>query len=387
MIFVILTLIFIPGWIYAQPTPVKTIGIGIANPTRATLVVHGAVGATTGIFGGESSGVSLQRNLPAIGFNQYFNGSNKYIANGFAAVQFFDHTNGNMVIDLFPSGAKDASAPSLNRALVIGSNGNVGIKTNSINASLYVAKAGSGDGSAVFGGTHYNSHFHYAATEDNYIRAGKAGGNIYISDVPNGKVIIGSGSSYVGINTSSPVYPLEIRQTGATGIILVEPNNAFNNWEQVVGLYNEGPQSSLKLIYNGILKCFFRPTDGAFVTVSDERLKTGILPLSPVLNKMLQLRPVEYEINHNSASRENAIGFIAQEVQPIFPGLVATTGNAEITGKTFTDFHTINYDAFKTLSIKLVQEEQFLIVDLQKRQQEISRKLEAIEKKLSIKVK
>jgi hypothetical protein len=363
----------------------QNVGIGISNPTRATLEVHGAVGTTAAIFGGESTGISLQRNWPSVGFNQYYNGVSKYISNGFAAVQYLDPTNGYMTLDMFPDGVTDATAPSLNRALVIGYNGNIGIKTNPVNASLYVIKGGNSDGSAIFGGTDFSSYFHYSVTEDTYIRAGKSGGNVYINDLPNGKIIMGSGTSYVGINTTTPAYPLEIRQTGATGLILVEPAETFNNWEQVVGLYDGGPQSSLKFIYNGQLKTFIRPTDGELIASSDKRLKTNILPLISILHKIIQLRPVCYEMKYNNPDHEKTIGFIAQEVKQIFPEMVTVSPNTVAKGVTIPDFHGLNYNSFKILAVKAVQEEQVLIQDLQSRQTEIARRLEALERKLSIK--
>lgn len=371
--------------IATQPLSSQTVGIGISNPTRATLEVHGAVGATAAIFGGESTGISLQRNWPAIGYNQYYNGASKYMSNGFAAVQYLDPTNGNMTIDMFPNGVANSTAALLNRALVIANNGNIGIRANAINASLFATKAGNFDGSAVFGSISNYSHFHYSDTEDTYIRPGKTGSNVYINDIPSGKVIIGSGNSFVGINTTNPVYPLEIRQTGTTGLILVEPAQTFNNWEHVVRLYNGSPQSSLNMHYKGLLKILFSPTNGDLITVSDRRLKNNIRPLPLQLDKIMQLRPVEYEMKYDNPAHEKTIGFIAQEVNKLFPELVTLFPNTVTKGVTIDDFHALNYNAFKILAVKAVQEEQELINDLQTRHDEIIRRLEAVEKKLAAK--
>ena len=380
-IFLLIVLNYV--FLQSQNLFAQNVGIGISNPTLARLEVHGAVGNTSAIFGTESSGISLQRNS-SIGFNQYNNAGSRYLSNGFASVQYLDPATGNLVFDMFPNGVKDAIVLSVNRALVIGNNGNIGIRTTPVNASLYVVKAGNFDGTAVLGGTHYNSHFNYSTTEDTYIRSGLAGGHVFINDLFGGKVIMGRGNSYVGINTSNPVYPLEIRQTGLTGIMLVAPENNFNNWEQVVGLYNSGPESSLKLLYNGVLKSFFRPTDGAFVTASDRRLKTNIQPFTSILDKIMQLRPVEYEAKFNNPDHDKTIGFIAQEVKQVFPELVHVTSN-KLEGETIADFHSLNYNGFNVLAVKAVQEEQILIEDLQSKQNEMKRRMDIIEKKLSIK--
>jgi hypothetical protein len=296
----------------------QNITIGISSSTRARLELQGAVGSTTAIFGGESSGISLQRNWPGIGFNHYYNAGDKWIGSGFAAVQHFDPAAGRMDIRTFLNGIANSTMTGSNLALSISNNGNIGIRAYPVDASIYATKAGNFDGAAVFSGSHYASFFCYSNSEDTYIRPGIANGTVFINDIPGSKVVIGSGTSFVGINTTLPTCPLEIRQTGLTGLILVEPEESYNNWEQVVGFYEAGPHSSLKMLYNGQLKSFFRPTDGALVNTSDRRLKTNIRPLYSSLEKIMQLRPVEYEINTNKQQPYKTVGFIAQEVREVF---------------------------------------------------------------------
>ncbi|HMJ47227.1 MAG TPA: tail fiber domain-containing protein [Ferruginibacter sp.] len=363
----------------------QNVGIGTPTSTRAKLELHGSVLSTSAIFGGESTGISLQSNWPGVGFNAYASNGFRYIADGYGAVKYLNPGNGYLSLVMLPLGIKDAVAGPQSTAMTISNIGNIGIRTNAPTASLHAIKAGNFDGSAIFGGTHYNTHFHYGVTEDTYIRAGKSGGNVYINDIQSAKIIIGSGTSLVGINTATPAYPLEIRQTGATGLILIEPAQTYNRWEHVVGLYNGGPESSLKLLYNDQLKCFFRPTDGAFITSSDRRLKTNIKPVSYVLNKIIQLRPVEYEMNGNKTDHSKNIGFIAQEVKKIFPGIVTTPTSESTNNLMKRDLHALSYNAFNVIAIKGVQEEQELIIALQNRHSEIIMLLEAIEKKMAIK--
>ena len=146
----------------------QNVGIGISNPTRAKLELNGAAGATSAIFGGESSGISLQRNYPAIGFNQYYSTTSKYMSIGYAANLFLDPNTGYMGLDMLGTG--NANTTALIRAFTIADNGNIGIGTNPSNATLFVKKGTNVDGSAVFGGSQYNSHFHYGTNEDTYIR-------------------------------------------------------------------------------------------------------------------------------------------------------------------------------------------------------------------------
>ena len=330
----------------------QNVGIGTTTPTRAKLEVHGSVGNTSAIFGGESTGISLQRNWPTIGFNQYYNAGNKYMANGFAAVQFVDPTLGYMAFDMFPSGVANAATGAAVRAMNINSSGNVGIRGAAANASLSVARGNGPEGTAVFYGTTYHSIFNSSTSENTYIRAGKIDGDVYINDVPGGKIIMGNGSSYIGINAPDPTYPLEIRQVNGRGLILVQPQT-FNNWEVRVS-----PDGYLELIFNGSWKGGFDYDDGHYISTSDKRLKTNIQNLPSLLDKIMQLRPVVYEMKNHNPNHKNTFGFIAQDVKKIFPELVTVKQDTASGYPGITDLHALNYSEFGVLAIKAIQEQQ-----------------------------
>jgi hypothetical protein len=58
----------------------------------------------------------------------------------------------------------------------------------------------------------------------------------------------------------------------------------------------------------------------AFGSFSDSRLKENITDLPPQLDNILSLRPVEFDYKDGSGHQ---LGFIAQEVQEIYPDLVS----------------------------------------------------------------
>src|SRR6476619_5723233 len=132
----------------------QNVGIGVATPTKGKFEVQGVAGsgATVAAFGTESTGISLQRNWPTIGFNQYRDivtpgSQGRYMSSGYAAIQYFDHVNGAMAFDMFPSGTANTFTPAANRGITILSSGNVGIGTSGSNtASLYVVKGTNFDG-------------------------------------------------------------------------------------------------------------------------------------------------------------------------------------------------------------------------------------------------
>lgn len=117
------------------------VGIGTLTPTRAKLEVHGVSGEgkTGGIFGGDGAGLSLQRDWPTIGFNQYrdnASGYGKYLSNGYAGIQHLDPSTGLMSFDFFPNGSANAEAASTTRALQLSHTGNVAIKGAAPNSEL-----------------------------------------------------------------------------------------------------------------------------------------------------------------------------------------------------------------------------------------------------------
>jgi hypothetical protein len=77
--------------------------------------------------------------------------------------------------------------------------------------------------------------------------------------------------------------------------------------------YNSGSNGNGGISGNG-------DTQAAFFTTSDARLKENIVDLPPQLANILALRPVEFDYK---ASKGHQIGFIAQEVQAIYPDLIS----------------------------------------------------------------
>ena len=193
-------------------------------PDLKSTCMIAAVDATSGIFGGETTGISLQRNWPGIGFNEYWNGGRKYIANGYGAVQTFDPNTGSMYLDMLINGTTNQLTGGVSRAFVISNAGNVGIKTDATNASLYVVKGGNFAGTAVFRGFDHNTHFNYGNEEHTYIRPGYDFRTVFLNDV-GGHVVLGGGNAMVGINSSNPTSTLEIRQYDGKGLILINPDD------------------------------------------------------------------------------------------------------------------------------------------------------------------
>lgn len=359
-------------------------GIGVSNPSRAKLEVWGASGTgnTTGLFGSER-GISLQRSYPAIGFNQYVDNANvgRYMASGYAAMWQYVHNDPGLAqglsLNMYPSGTDNAVLPAPNRVWNFTSNNRLQILSTGVGGSavLDVGRGTGVDGTALFLGTEYNSHFNYSTGENTYIRGGKSFSDVILNDIPNGKVVFGNTAATLGLNTNGYVPPttLEVRQSNG-GIELTNSSYVDLPWEWRVA---SGGSPTFNLYYAGVLKNYFLPTTGA-LAVSDERIKTNIEPLAPVMDRIMQLEAVTYMMKDAVKGQRRSMGFIAQNVASLFPNLVSHSmpGGADLMG--------LDYSGFGVLAIKGIQEEQGQIDKLGTDLSDAGKRLQVIEKKLAL---
>jgi Chaperone of endosialidase len=375
------------NYLFAQPEPGNNVGIGITNPTLARLQVNGVSGSgtTSAIFGGDGTGVSFQRNAPVIGFNQYrdnITGNGKYMANGFAATQTLDPTTGYMYFDMFPSGVANASIPAGTRSLTISNTGNIGIQAGAINATLFAFKAGNPSGAASFGGTSYTSYFCFGPQEHTYIRGGLNNSRVFINDVNTGNILIGAGNSFVGINTPIATATLDIRQVGGKGLIIINPDRNFDNWELHTGYYQDAPESDLKLYNNELLVGHFAAVQGWYeYTTSDRRIKTNITPLPSVLDKLALLQPKEYEMKDFNENHEKTFGFMAQDINELYPTFVRIQNIRVDSINRIPDLYSLNYDGFDIIAIKALQEQYEQLKTLEKKNMALLKRLDELDKK------
>jgi hypothetical protein len=149
-----------------------------------------------------------------------------------------------------------------------------------------------------------------------------------------------SGAGVLGINDTANIsYHLRVRSTTNTGItgaarfatdysgdvssvpVLIEKYDATNTTSQILARFNIGlgstPSGSGQIVANGA-------NQAAFGTYSDVSLKENIEPLGDELANICALNPVEFDYKNGSGHQ---IGFVAQEVQQVYPDLVSPDEN------------------------------------------------------------
>ncbi|MEZ5082842.1 MAG: tail fiber domain-containing protein [Bacteroidales bacterium] len=148
----------------------------------------------------------------------------------------------------------------------------------------------------------------------------------------------------VGINELSPEMMLHIKQDVANLAIRFEHQNTADQWQNGIGTSTK----NYKFYYNNLSRADISSVDGAYVATSDIKLKKEIHSLEPVLSKVIQLKPATYYyIDNTNNAGPRSTGFIAQEVEELFPDLVRESDDG---------YKGLVYDGFAVISIKAIQE-------------------------------
>lgn len=131
------------------------------------------------------------------------------------------------------------------------------------------------------------------------------------------------------------------------GVSIENPgsNNAY--WT----LYSANHDGNLELYYQGNLKGEFISGTGEYTALSDRRLKKNIRPFSSVLDRVRELNPASYSYTDDLQDRTQ-IGFVAQEVEPLFPELV----HRGAVGDSDQEVYQLNYSGFGVIAIAAIQE-------------------------------
>ncbi|MEZ4942607.1 MAG: tail fiber domain-containing protein [Saprospiraceae bacterium] len=257
-----------------------------------------------------------------------------------------------------------------------GNSGNVGIGLDTPLAQLHIM----GDQNALFlegaeptlsftkGGTPLASLSH---SPGSYLMESLDSSAIILS-TSGGKALVVDGiSGNVGIgDANSGIARLKVKQTDLSGGLMIE--NALGGfWE-----FRSNAATGGLILFNNTLgqvpAGFFAP-NGVY-TPSDRRLKKDVAGLSAVLDKIIRLEPVRYHYNPESAESKTSLGFIAQDVEAIFPELVGTS-----TGDDGIQYLALNYAGFSVLAIKAIQEQQKQIEALEGRNAAMLSQLNALE--------
>jgi len=95
-------------------------------------------------------------------------------------------------------------------------------------------------------------------------------------------------------------------------------------------------------------------SNNSYGSLSDVKLKENVVDATPKLEKLTQVRVVNYNL---IGETQKQIGVIAQELEQIFPGMVEETPDRDEEGNDLgTTTKSVKYSVFVPMLIKAVQE-------------------------------
>ncbi len=211
------------------------------------------------------------------------------------------------------------------------------------------------------------------AAGENSIAAGKQTQALALGSVAYGDNTFASGdlSFTAGFNTTSEAYASIV--IGQYNILEGGQSTYWDDADPLLiagnGIsaapYPIGRSNAMILYKNGNLWIA-----GGLTEDSDKRLKENIVNMKNVLPNVLKINPVYYEfINKKSHPAGRHIGFIAQEIEPLFPELV---------NKNSQGFLSLQYANMTAVLLQAIKEQQVIIDEQNKKNKELEMQLKLI---------
>ena len=131
-----------------------------------------------------------------------------------------------------------------------------------------------------------------------------------------------------------------------------------NNTSSPGFIYDTGGTNRLIIWGNGNVV----NTNNSYGAISDIKLKENVVDATPKLDKLNQVRIVNYNM---IGEEQKQLGVIAQELEQIFPSMVDESPDRDKEGNDLgTTTKSVKYSVFVPMLIKAIQEQQALIVSM-----------------------
>ena len=142
-------------------------------------------------------------------------------------------------------------------------------------------------------------------------------------------------------------------------IFISNARNTTNGTYNIIGAYNTTAAAfKFAVLDSGNVQ----NTNNSYGALSDIKLKENIIDATPKLEKLNQVRVVNYNFIGND---QKQIGVVAQELEQIFPSMVEETPDRDGEGNILeTTTKSVKYSVFVPMLIKAIQEQQVIIEQL-----------------------
>jgi hypothetical protein len=291
------------------------INTGASVDSAARLHVEGSVRINNAVF--------INGTFASFNQNAYFSSGWKKYASGYARrIQLGVDNSGSIEFGISNAGAGSAGdAITWSIPMVIRDNGNVGIGTTNPLDNLHIAASEAGN----VGISVQNTNASYSAQIRFLNSAGTEKSAVtYVQS--NDSLVFANNSQNVMTITSAGKVNIT-NNTADYGFTMVNSNfSSYGLYIQAGGTYN-----SIECYNYSGSTALFRVSGGGVLyaqnttvqSISDIRTKENITTSTDGLNIINALRPVRFDFKKGFGNeRKNVLGFIAQEVEEIFPDIV-----------------------------------------------------------------
>ena len=348
------------------------VGIGTISPkTYAVLTTSGMITAigSVGVAIGESFRI-----------NNYYNsgtGTDRTISTGYASSIGLDNANGGMTFNMSSTSVTTDNNIAVSERMRISSGGSVGINTNAPNSSspLHVKMCSNSNGDGIriqavcsgAGGSQPGIAFASVADSKRYsISLDNSGDLLQVTNCAGLNVlqIFQCGITYINTTTN----PLSnatgqfsmIADTGTDAMNikhLANGNNSINIWQ--TGATTHSALAFYKGDAQNVQGTISVTTSAVtYNSTSDYRLKENVVPLENGLGRLMQIKPSKFNWIETG---EEAEGFIAHELQEIYPGAVTGEKDAVYNSTGNIKPQSVDYGRITPLLVKAIQEQQCTI--------------------------
>jgi hypothetical protein len=184
----------------------------------------------------------------------------------------------------------------------------------------------------------------------------------------SGNLLVGqtgqNSSEKFGVTQSSNGMGIQVRNTNASfsshSLFVAADRNTTNGSFNYISCYNYGSSGyRFYVLDSGNVQNI----NNSYGAISDAKLKENVTDTTPKLEKLNQVRIVNYNL---IGEQQKQIGVIAQELEAIFPSMVEELTDRDQEGNDLgTTTKSVKYSVFVPMLIKAIQEQQALITQLQ----------------------